>query len=146
VRAWLTKAVAILLALCFPWGSAASGGMVLCVDSSGRVGLGPGNGLACAGAAGRVQPEESNTAAPCTLCLDEHGCADVPGKGLLQRAPPGVAERRATSGQGVPYAEAMAQTDLGALATPRLPPAHVLAGEHDMRLRLAALSSVVLRV
>ncbi len=144
MRAWLTKAVAVLLALCFPWGSAASGGMVLCFGASGRVGFGPGNGLACAGAVGMVE-QESTVAVPCALCLDEHGCADVPGKGLLQITPSGLAERRSAAGQSVPYALATASSDLALLAT-SMPPPHVFAGHHGMRLHLAALKSVVLRV
>jgi hypothetical protein len=146
MRTWMTRVVAVLLALCFPWVSAASGGMILCFQASGHVAFGPGGGLVCAGAERLVEAVESTTAAPCTECLDEDGCAHIPGKGLLHRPPPGVAQPRATLGQAVPYALAMTPRDAGTPPALPLPPTHVLAGRHDMRLRLAALRTVVLRL
>lgn len=145
MRVWLTKTVSVLLALCFPWVSAASGGMTLCLGPDGRVGLGTSSEQVCAGASSLTE-QESAAAAACTLCLDEHGCADIPGKGLLHRPPPGVTQRRLPAAQALPYALAIACADSATPAAPVLPPAHVFDGEYGMRLRLAALSTVVLRL
>jgi hypothetical protein len=143
-RVWLTKLASVLLALCFPWVSAASGGMILCFKSTGQVGFGPGGGLVCAGAA-VCAATAPHAAAPCAECLDDEGCADVPGKGLLSRPPPGVAQKRLSGGQSSPSAPAMGPADAGAPVpcAPGLP--RNCDGQHGMRLYLAALSTVVLR-
>lgn len=145
MRAGVTKAVSAVLALCFPWVSAASGGTVLCFGQDGRVGFGVGNGLTCAAAIASA-PFAATAETTCDPCCSEERCADVPGKGLLQRAPPGVAPRRAPAGQALHDVMVFAQTGSGSPAANLPPPAHVLDGMHGMRLRLAALSSVVLRL
>lgn len=144
MRAWVTKAASVLLACCFPWVSAVSGGTTLCFGSDGRVDFGSDGELACAGVGNLVTAGHSG-AAPCVECLDAEGCAHVPGKSLLQRPPPGVAQKRVSSGPSPPYALAMAQADSGTPSVAVLPPAHILDGWHGMRLRLAALSTVLLR-
>jgi hypothetical protein len=118
--------------------------MVLCFKPSGHIGFGPGGGLVCVGAE-RVAEADPAGAASCSQCLDAEGCADIPGKGLLHRPPPGVAQKRISAGEAAPYALAMGQADFGAAVAPVRLPAHMLNGQHGMRLRLAALSTVVLR-
>jgi hypothetical protein len=146
MRVWMTRTVSFLFALCFPWVSAASGGMVLCLGPDGRVGFGPGSGLVCTGSAGLVEAEYP-AATPCAECRTADGCAHVPGKGLLHRPSSEVAQRRLPSGHALPYALALAaHADSSTPAAPVLPPSHVLDGQHGMRLRLAALTTVVLRL
>ena len=145
MRFWMTKTAAVLLALLFPWGSAMAGGTALCFRADGHVGFGPGAGLVCAGAQDAVELNHP-AAAPCSECLDTESCADIPGKGLLHRPPPGAAPWRGHAGLSLPYALAMAHTSSCLTTAPTPPPAQVLDGQHQMRLHLYALRTVLLRL
>jgi hypothetical protein len=134
------NAAATVFAVCFPWLSASAGGMVLCIDPCGRVAYGPGHGLSYAAAAVESEPA-------CGQCLDEHGCADIPGKGLIHALSQGASPTRQQPIRLGPCMQALFRLCQDSLpAWPGGLPEAGWGGQHSTRARLTAHSTVVLRL